>query len=379
MKIILTLENSVNIGGGDYSIFKFAEYLAKKGNKITIFTNTENSYVKEIRKKGLVSFYFSGYIPTILKGMGFIGRMWDKIYTFLVIDPFIRKNKDIDFIIGCHTSSTIKANQLAKKFNIPSVSFVFETPEWMHSQLKERWIEEYRGRFKKLWIRTKKELETVDIILSNSDLTDQENKKWLHRDIQGTIYPGLDTNIVDKIKNVKKANQIIYIGRLNDYKNVDVLIKAISKIRNSPKLIICGDGEERQNLMDLAEKLKVNCEFKGRVSDNEKWVEIKKSLFMVFPTSFEGFGMPPMEALYCKIPCICTNIPILREVYQDKVEYFKENNVNDLVKKINFLLNNPSYGKKRAIEGRNYIKSKYSWKISAEKIEKILKDYKNEQ
>ena len=107
-----------------------------------------------------------------------------------------------------------------------------------------------------------------------------------------------------------------------------------------------GGGEEKQKLVRLANQAKVNCEFKGNVNDQEKWIEIKKSMFMVFPTSFEGFGMPPMEALYCEIPCICTDIPILKEVYQDKIEYFKENNVNDLCKKIEFLIKNKKYREK---------------------------------
>src|SRR3989339_828838 len=99
MKLAFTLQNSTFVGGGDYSIFKFAEYLAKKGHEITIFTTANNSYIKEISQKALIDFHFRGYIPTKIKGAGFLNRIWDRIYTFFIIKSFIKKNKDLDFII----------------------------------------------------------------------------------------------------------------------------------------------------------------------------------------------------------------------------------------------------------------------------------------
>lgn len=377
MKLVFILSNSKIVGGGEYYMFKLLEYLAKRGNEVIIFTTTKASYTESLSNIKNMTIYYRGKFPKLFKGSGLINRLWYNIYTKIKIEPFIKKEKGIDFIIGYHREDTIKTNKLAKKFDKISVTFVFETPDWMNSQLKDRWREEYKGRFKKSWLLTKEALKTIDVIFPISNLTRRENEKWLNRRIETPIYPGMDRSIVDKVNNIKKENQIIYIGRLNAYKNVDLLIKALSKIHSPPNLVICGDGEEKKKLIDLATKLKVKCNFKLDVSGNEKWIEIKKSLFMVFPTSFEGFGMPPMEALYCRIPCICTDIPILREVYQNKVEYFKDGNINDLVNKINFLLRNPDYCKKRGVEGRKYILSRYSWDKAAKKLEGILKNYNN--
>ncbi len=372
MNLIFILDNSKILGGGEYSIFKFAEHLGKIGHKIVIFATTKNQIFKIENSKSF-TVYYRGMIPRLIKGMGLIDRLWDKLYTKLKIEPFLRKESRIDYVIGYHTTSTIKANKLAKKFGIKSATFVFETPSWMHSQLKDRWLEEYHGRFRKLWNATKEELKIVQIIFSNSDLTKKENEKWLGRKIDATIYPGLDATLADKTVNILKENQIIYLGRLNKYKNVDVLIKALSQI-NPPQLVVCGDGEEKNKLIKLSTGLNVKCDFKGSVSEEDKWKEIKRSLFMVFPSSFEGFGMPPMEALYCGIPCICADIPILREVYKDKVEYFKQDNIKDLMEKIESLLEDPDYRRKRGLEGRKFIKSRYSWEKSAKKIIKILQD-----
>ena len=85
-------------------------------------------------------------------------------------------------------------------------------------------------------------------------------------------------------------------------------------------------------------------EFKGKMDEYTKWVEIKKSLFMILPSSFEGFGMPPAEALYCKIPCIASDLPVLRENYGDYLEYFPARNVEALRTKIEFLINKSDRG-----------------------------------
>ena len=375
MNLLFVLQNGKGVGGGDYSILKFAEHLSKIGHEIIIFTTERNPSTEKLEKCKNLGIFYRRAIPKLFKGSGYLDRIWGSIYQKTKIEPLLEKEGRVDFVIGYHTESSITANKLGKKYHLPAVTFVFETPEWMESQLANRWKKEYKGRFRRLWLKTRKELKTIDIIFPISHKTKIENEKWLKRDIEEPISPGLETIEFNKIKNVKKENQIIYVGRLNAYKNVDILIRALSRLKNPPKLIICGNGEEKEKLYNLANELNVKVDFRGTVSEEEKWNEIKKSLFMVFPTSFEGFGMPPMEALYCGIPCICTDLPVLRDVYKDKVEYFKEYDVEELANKINFLLKNQDYCIKRGREGRNYITSRYSWEKSARKIENTLKNY----
>ena len=96
---------------------------------------------------------------------------------------------------------------------------------------------------------------------------------------------------------------------------------------------------------------------------------------MVFPSSFEGFGIPPMEALACGIPCICSDIPILKEVYKDYVEYFKEHNIDDMSDRISYLLENPLHCNERGKIGKEYVEDNFGWDKSAQKLEMKLKDY----
>ena len=203
-----------------------------------------------------------------------------------------------------------------------------------HCGWNEIWCKEFKGVLKKSWLTTKQAYIESDILLSISLITKKECESWIGREVQDFIYPGLDLQMADNVKIDKKENQVIYIGRLDSYKNVDEIMKALSKIKNPPLLVIMGDGPEKEKLMKLSNKLEVETKFLGNIDDFRKFQQIKKSLFMVFPSSHEGFGMPPMEALYCEIPCICSDKPIFKEIYGEKVEYFKEHDLIDLSDKI---------------------------------------------
>jgi glycosyltransferase involved in cell wall biosynthesis len=62
-------------------------------------------------------------------------------------------------------------------------------------------------------------------------------------------------------------------------------------------------------------------EIKMKLSDAEKFREIKRSKLVLFPSFFEGFGYPPIEAQYCDVPCIAFDLPVVRETNGDGVYY----------------------------------------------------------
>jgi len=370
MKFVFIIENGKFIGGGEYSIFKFAEYLSKNHQILIFAQNNMKTFFKKTKN---IKIIVRGSIPNYFKGIGFVNRLYDKFYTKFFIGRILEKNKS-DYIIGYLRDSAIKANKLGKIYNIRVVNFVFESPPWMEEDLGERWLNEYKGRFKRSWEKTRNAYLLSDKLISISKYSMKQCESWLEKKVDGFVYPGLDFENIEKIKINKKKNQIIYVGRLNEYKNIDIIIKALSNIKNAPNLIILGDGEEKNNLIKLSKNLRVKTIFLGNISDEEKFYEIKKSLFMVFPSSHEGFGMPPMEALASGIPCICSDKGIFKEIYKEKVLYFKENDIQELTKIMEKLLKNREQIKIYGNKGVKYIRKKYSWDKSTKKILKIIEN-----
>ncbi len=363
---LLFLVSNRDPRGGRYSLIKFAEALAERGHEVTLAATRYPIYFGDHSSKLKVKIRHQ--IPFLLRGCGFLDRLWSRAYDLSVLSCFIRKER-LDYIVGLQKEDAVRAVRLGEKHRIPVANFVFETPNWM-----ERIWRSFEGnrRFKETWEEFRRSLLASDKIIANSELTKIETEKWLGRKVNGVVHPGIDRTLADSIPEQKTRYQAIYLGAVEERKNIHEAIVALSKLDRRPSLVVCGEGELKQPLKKLARQLSVECQFRGAVSDYQKWVEIKRSLFMVFPTSFEGFGMPPAEALYCKIPCIASDLPILRNIYQNKLEYFAPHNTQELAEKMRFLLSRPEYRKSRGEEGHKYVRERLSWEMSAKEIEKCV-------
>ena len=67
---------------------------------------------------------------------------------------------------------------------------------------------------------------------------------------------------------------------------------------------------------------------------------LKQSKILVSTSIFEGFGLTPIEALYCDIPILLSDIEVFKEIYEDNVVYFKQDDLKDLKEKFDYLFNN---------------------------------------
>lgn len=365
MKLLFVVTNRKPRGGW-YSVIKIAEALAERGHSVTLACARYPVYFKGPRNP--IEVHVRHQIPFYFKGCGFLDRLWGRAYDWAILSPLVA-DKKFDYIFGLQKEDAIRAVRLGRKHKVPVVNFVFESPIWI-----ERVWRSFEGnqKFQKSWEKVRRSLIISDKIIAISELAKTETEKWLARKVDGVAYPGIDKVLADSVPQVRKRHQLIYIGALEPRKNIDKAIVALSKLGRRPKFVVCGEGELKRKLKGLARRLRVECEFRGEVSDYEKWAEIKSSLFMVFPTSFEGFGIPPAEALYCKIPCIASDLPILREIYGDKLEYFPPHDVDELAERMRCLLERPDYRKTRGEEGHRYVNRELSWQRAAEEIERCV-------
>jgi len=369
MKLVFIIDSKKAIGGGEYAQLKFAERLAENGNDVTVFMGDRNFYSKELEKSRNIKVFYRRTVPRVVKkaGLGKLDRLWSRTYEKAIIVPYVRRLKP-DWIIGYLRESAVKAARIGKAEKIKVANFVFETPPWMKEELGKEWDEELKdSTFRKSWEMTKKAYADSDMLIPNSKLAGKKCKEWVPKaKISAPVHPGLEQSRI-KLSSGKRNNDIVYLGRLNKLKNIDELLEACKG--KDYRIVICGSGEEEDNLKELAKKQKLNVVFTGPISEDEKWDILSKSRLLVFPTGFEGYGMPPMEALARGCQVLCSDIKILKEIYSSKVHYFKLHDVNDLKKKITGILGGKIKPKKVPA---SFLKSN-SWKSSVEKIQRMLR------
>ncbi len=195
------------------------------------------------------------------------------------------------------------------------------------------------------------------------------------------VYQSSESLSINEItKNRKKY--ILHIGTFERRKDLLTLIKAFKKIKDEMnldyKLVLAGstyiNGNNRVFLKIQKYISEYNLErsilIPGYIDEKKVLYFFSNAIIYVFPSIDEGFGIPLIEALKLKVPVICSDIPIFKEIAQDSVLYFKKQNEKDLFQKMKKLVENKSLSKELVSKGFERVKkfNRYNFIKGFEKI-----------
>lgn len=182
-----------------------------------------------------------------------------------------------------------------------------------------------------------------------------------------------EKNIRNDIK--KLDNYILTVSTISPRKNIDGLIRAFNMIKNEigENLIIAGNnGWMYEDVYNLVEELKLKDRvvFTGKVNDDELKYLYSNSKLFVYTSFYEGFGLPPLEAMSYGIPCIVSDITSIPEVVGNGAVKVNPKDNNE----ISTIILNTIYNDNRIlIENAKYNIMKFSWKKCYEDTFKLYK------
>jgi glycosyltransferase involved in cell wall biosynthesis len=155
-----------------------------------------------------------------------------------------------------------------------------------------------------------------DHIIAASPDTARELTRQLGYQRKVSIIPnGVDAQVIQSAATSPSTSDVIYVGRLVDFKHVDHLIQAFALVKKDYPEATCtivGDGPMRHNLEALAQSLGLatSVRFTGFVeASSDVYGLMKASKVFVLPSSREGFGISVIEANAAGLPAITTNYP----------------------------------------------------------------------
>ena len=183
-----------------------------------------------------------------------------------------------------------------------------------------------------------------------------------------------DNNVLKKY-NLDKKRYILFVSTIQPRKNHISLIKAYdmlpNKIKEEYELVFIGHyGWECTDVLNAIKISKIK--WLQQVSQSELYILLQQSSLFVFPSLFEGFGFPPLEAMASQVPVITSNKTTLPEVCEDAALYFDPLNILDIRDKILDVLTD-EYLQKCLIEKGLKQAKKFSWKKSTERHLKLFK------
>lgn len=197
-------------------------------------------------------------------------------------------------------------------------------------------------------------LRSADHVITVSEAMRKEILGFFPDVEVSVIYNGLDARAFDGVAStdLDAAHQkfelptefVLAVGHFEKRKNYSRLIEALELLRDRGRpfsLVIAGNNSgERRMIEALARSkdLSGRVKFLSGLSDLEVRCLYKLCGLFVFPSSYEGFGIPILEAMAAKRPMVLSDIPVFREITQDKGVYFPHDDVESMAAAIEKVL-----------------------------------------
>lgn len=181
--------------------------------------------------------------------------------------------------------------------------------------------------------------------------------------------------LYEKFGIPKNKKILMYVGNLKPHKNLERLLNAYSKMQNKDEciLLLVGKAFENYNILEQKEqelKIKEQVIHTGIINEQELCDLYNLADLFIFPSLYEGFGFPVIEAMVCGTKVVCSNTSSLPEVGGDKIPYFNPENVEEMAEVIEKELEreDTEEEKQKRIE---WAKS-FDWKKTTEDTKKVV-------
>ncbi len=174
--------------------------------------------------------------------------------------------------------------------------------------------------------------------------------------------------------NLQRNNYLLAVSSLDPRKNFTALVKAHKQHNIATTLVIVGSQGKvfaNQELKDLLSTQK-NVILTGYITNEELKHLYSSATCFVYPSLYEGFGMPPLEAMACGCPTIVSNTSSLPEVCGNASIYVSPNDIEGIGKAIQSVIDNPQLRSQLIDAGRKQVLN-FSWEKSGSKFRDIVK------
>lgn len=184
------------------------------------------------------------------------------------------------------------------------------------------------------------------------------------------VYNAVTKALENSTSDNQKEKYILTVGSLDPRKNFKTLIRAFSDERlKHLELRIVGGTNRVFGELGYDMQNSPNIKFLGRISDEELRNQYRNAHLFILASLYEGFGIPPLEALGNGCPIALSDIPVFHEIFEDAAVYFNPTDVNDIIGAILKSYNNSM---SPSVDTPNKVLKKFSWNRSAKKIQSIL-------
>ena len=369
-------------GGMNIYIREVAQRLKSEGIEVDIFTREHNRQEElEDEFKVLNIIYINAGDPSI-----------DKTGIFSYLDKFVegvlnyssRQNQPYELIYAHYWLSGVVAIELKNAWNVPIITS-FHTMQG----IKRETFPFNKGN------QEREKQERIISLQSDSIIAwSLHEKKFIEQNFGvksskiSVIPPGVDLDLFHPI-NIQEARRkihmqedvrtILYVGRIERLKGLDMLLKALSQIQHKDTFLYVIGGtnntEEVNRLKKICIDLNLNekVHFIGSISRAQLKYYYNSADLYVLPSYYESFGLSVLEAAACGRPTIASKVGGLPSIIRDNETGFllEQRSLGSLIKKIEILLNDKELSDTMGRAARKQAE-KLNWGIAVNQLKNLF-------
>lgn len=179
-----------------------------------------------------------------------------------------------------------------------------------------------------------------------------------------------DTEIL-KRNHLEKNSYLFIVASQSRHKNLHNVFEALKLIKTDFKVVAAGGSFKRVFQESGNGLYPANVQFLGYINDRELKALYENALGFIFPSTYEGFGLPVLEAMRCGCPVLCSKAASMPEVAGEAALYFDPHQIDDIARAFDDFLSAPQLHEQLRATGREQA-ARFEWSKTARQTLEIL-------
>ena len=362
----------------DFRIFNLQEYggvskyFLKVSDQLSAYNSVKvitpiyiNKYIKDLKKKYLIKYlYLIKKYKYTTKVTYFVNLFITRVYIFFFKPDIVH--------LTYYPETYCKKKNRKYKLVVTVYDLIHELYTGKYNYTKQ--------------INLKKNIIfTADhiICISKNTKKDLINYYNISEKKISVIYLGYDQQIeIDPIVQIdNKKPFFLYVGSRDKYKNFLKFIKAFGSsdfLKKNSNIYFFGSNRFNSTEINIIKKLGINLDqikhFSG--GDNKLNFLYSKAIAFIFPSFYEGFGIPLLESMKLRCPIVCSKISTFLEVANDSALFFDPHNTEDIKNKLEKIFHDKDLRKELIEKGLNNLK-RFGWDKCSQETLNVYKSLIN--
>lgn len=215
----------------------------------------------------------------------------------------------------------------------------------------------------------------ADAVLTVSEFSKREisTHLGLNQEKISVVYNGVDEFFFSQDSGTPvdlPERYVLFVGAMNPRKNIKRLLQAAARLPDDTELVMVGP-ENKDSFQNVNVIVPENVRVLGYVSQEELKYTYENAACFVFPSLYEGFGLPPLEAMACGTPVVAGERGALPEVLGGAAEYVDPESVTDIERGILRVLDNSQYAAELAEKGQSRA-AEFTWTRAGDQLRGLL-------